>query len=398
MRASSASVQLSSSAAELPKGAESKDAQTTTMSYESESQALDAEILGVIATWHERGERLGDEAFTDLALRLFAYQVRYNEPYARYCGRLGMTSPRGWEQIPAVPAAAYKEAALTTFDPVRAALGFETSGTTRGTPGRHFMETAVLYDAALLAGFDRFVLSDGARLRYFNLVPNPSERRNSSLGYMMACVARVRGDGRGGWYLRGDELLMDALVADLRASIAEDRPVCIAATAFALLHLLDAMDDRGIAFALPRGSRVMETGGFKGRSGTVGREKLHARINDRLGIAQSAIVSEYGMTELTSQYYAATPAGAYVAPPWLRVRVVGPDRATLANGTIGALLHVDLANRSSCLAIQTEDLGVRTNDGFELLGRAAAADARGCSLDAEELLTWPPTRRNQSAV
>lgn len=355
------------------------------MTYESESQAFDEEILSVIERWHERGETLDDSAFNDLALRLFAYQLRYNERYGRYCRRLEVTEPRSWDEIPAVPAAAFRDAAIATFDPSKAALTFETSGTTRGAPGRHYMATSALYDAALLAGFDRFVLSDGARLHYFNLVPNPAERQNSSLGYMMACVARVRGDGRNGWYLRGDELLMDALEADLRAAIAADQPVCIAATAFALLHLLDTMEQRGIGFVLPRGSRVMETGGFKGRSRTVGREELYARINNRLSVAEDAIISEYGMTELTSQYYAASSARAYGSPPWLRARVVGPDRTTLPSGTIGALLHVDLANRSSCLAIQTEDLGVQTHDGFVLLGRAAKATPRGCSLDAEAL-------------
>lgn len=354
--------------------------------YEIEARALDAEILGVIERWHYDGELLEDRAFNNLALRLFAHQLRYNEPYARYCYALGVSStPQTWEQIPAVPAAAFKEAALTTFDPARAALSFETSGTTRGTPGRHFMETAVLYDAALLAGFDRFVLADGARLRYFNLVPNQAERVNSSLGYMMARVTRVRGNGRNGWYLRGDELLMDALESDLRATIAAHRPVCIAATAFALLHLLDTMEERGVDLVLPHGSRIMETGGFKGRSRTIGREQLYARICTRLGVAENHIISEYGMTELTSQYYASSSARAYSTPPWLRARIVGPDRTTLPNGTTGALLHVDLANRSSCLAILTEDLGVQTNDGFELLGRAAEASSRGCSLDAEAL-------------
>ncbi len=73
------------------------------------------------------------------------------------------------------------------------------------------------------------------------------------------------------------------------------------------------------------------------------------------------------------------------APPWLRVRVVGPDRTTLPHGKIGSLLHVDLANRSSCIAIQTEDLGMQTNDGLVLLGREPDAEPRGCSLDAEDV-------------
>jgi len=32
------------------------------------------------------------------------------------------------------------------------------------------------------------------------------------------------------------------------------------------------------------------------------------------------------------------------------------------------------------LAVQTEDLGVRRDDGLELLGRVATATPRGCSL------------------
>ena len=65
--------------------------------------------------------------------------------------------------------------------------------------------------------------------------------------------------------------------------------------------------------------------------------------------------------------------------------MVGPDRKTLPRGTAGALLHVDLANRSSCIAIQTEDFGMQTADGLVLVGRELDAEPRGCSLDAEDL-------------
>ncbi|MGA7354400.1 MAG: hypothetical protein WBW76_03125 [Candidatus Cybelea sp.] len=356
------------------------------MSYETESQALDAEILSIIEAWHRRDETLSDDAFNDLALRLFAYQLRYNAPYARYCVRLGLTSPPTWEQIPGVPAAAFKEATLTTFDPRDAALRFETSGTTRGVGGLHYMETTALYDAALLAGFDRFVLADGARLRYFNLVPSPAERERSSLGYMMARVAEERGDGRAKCYLRDDELLAGEFEADLAAAIAEQQPVCIAATAFALVNLLDAMDAHSVRFALPDGSRVMETGGFKGRARQIDREELHVKLRDRFTLSARAIIGEYGMTELTSQYYDVAPPAEYKAsPPWLRTRIVAPDRTTLPNGNVGSLLHVDLANRSSCIAIQTEDLGFQAAQGLVLIGRQIDAPSRGCSLDAEQV-------------
>jgi hypothetical protein len=349
-----------------------------------ESKALEADILGVIERWHQTGEPLPDRDFNDLALRLFDYQLRCNEPYRRYCERLNATSPASWELIPGVPAAAFKEAVLTTFDPTGAALVFETSGTTAGTPGRHYLQTPALYDAALLAGFDRFVLGDAARLRYFNLVPNPQERPHSSLGYMMARVSNMRADGKTGWYLRGDELLLDEFLRDVGDAVAEARPSCIAATAFALVNLLDALESRRLRLALPRGSRVMETGGFKGRTRTVERSELYARLSDAFGLPGEAIVSEYGMCELSSQYYARRN-GAYAGPPWLRTRVVGPDRTTVPLGAVGSLLHVDLANRSSCIAIQTEDLGMMTAGGLSLIGRDRDAPPRGCSLDAEDL-------------
>jgi hypothetical protein len=360
----------------------------SSVTYEEESRALDDEILSVIEGWRRRGETLDDAAFDDLALRIFRYQLRYNAPYARYCARLGVTPeslPSTWEGIPAVPAPAFKEAALTTFDPAKAALTFETSGTTGPASGRHSMETPALYDAALLAAFDRLVLGDSVRLRYLNLVPNPLERPASSLGYMMRRIAERRGDGPAGWYLRGGELLFEDFARDVRVASARGQALFIAATAFALVHALEAMESSSARFALPPGSRIMETGGFKGRSRVVERSELYERTSAAFGVALEAIVSEYGMTELTSQYYDHPVTRHKVGPPWLRARVVGPDRRTVAPGQVGALLHVDLANRSSCIAIQTEDLGVRHDGGFVLLGREQDAPPRGCSLDAERL-------------
>jgi hypothetical protein len=370
---------------------------------DSQARSLDAEILALMERWHRTGAPLDERDFNDLALRIFEYQLRHNEPYARYAGSLGWSTsrlPSSWHEIPAVPTAAYKEAVLATFDVSKAQLVFVTSGTTQGVGGRHYMETSALYDAALIAGFDRFVLPDDARLRYLHLVPNPAERPESSLGYMMHRVSTLRGNGATGWYIRGDDLLVDAFLADAEDAVARDEPVCIAGTAFALVHLLDAMRARDRRLALPGGSRIMETGGFKGRSRMVGRDALYDELCERFGCARDTVIAEYGMTELTSQYYDVVlrlRASRFAqddrksmrlkqGPPWLRPRVVGPDGATLPNGTVGALVHVDLGNRSSCVAIQTEDLGVQLDEGLVLIGREQGAALRGCSLDAEDLI------------
>ncbi len=56
-------------------------------------------------------------------------------------------------------------------------------------------------------------------------------------------------------------------------------------------------------------------------------------------------------------------------------------------GEAGLLRVIDLANRGSCIAVQTEDVVIATGErSFVLLGRAPGAPPRGCSLTAEELL------------
>jgi hypothetical protein len=358
--------------------------------------ALDARILAAIGAY-----RLGDDAFLALAQDLFAYQVAHNAPYGAFARAAGYDAarlPARIEDIPAVPSAAFKEARLATFPPAATAAWFETSGTTRGRGGRHELDTTRLYEAALLASFDRMLLADGARMRYLNLVPDARERPHSSLGHMMRTVARERGDGADGWYLHGDELDAEGFVRAAERARAEGVAVCVATTAFALVALLDALAERGASLALPLGSRVMETGGFKGRTRVVERATLYRDTAARLGVSVEAIVAEYGMTELSSQYYDA-PASrarveprAKVAPPWLRAIVVDGEGRPLPPGIVGAIRHVDLANRGSVIAIETEDLGALVPAsgsgpaGLVLLGREQGAALRGCSLDAEALL------------
>jgi hypothetical protein len=68
-------------------------------------------------------------------------------------------------------------------------------------------------------------------------------------------------------------------------------------------------------------------------------------------------------------------------PPWARAQIISPESGLeVGEGETGLVRVFDLANVFSVLAVQTEDLGVRRGDGFELLGRAALAEPRGCSL------------------
>jgi phenylacetate-coenzyme A ligase PaaK-like adenylate-forming protein len=105
------------------------------------------------------------------------------------------------------------------------------------------------------------------------------------------------------------------------------------------------------------------------------------------------IVNQYGMTELGSQFYDSIlrepdTERRKIAPPWVRVRIVDPESGRESPpGEAGIVVITDLANTGSVIAVQTADLGRRIGDGFEVLGRSPGAEARGCSIAADELLT-----------
>lgn len=357
--------------------------------YRAEADALDAEILTAI---HAR--KVPD--FDDLALRIFAHQLRYNKPYARYCSSLQITParmPDSWDTIPPVPAGAFKEAALCTFDPSQAFLAFETSGTSSGARGKHYLEDSNLYDASLLGSFEQYFLQGaGTIFRFLLLVPHFSPAqggRQSSLAYMMDRAASCFGDGQEQWFIKGHTLIVPDFVAAARAATGENVPVILAGTAFSFVALLDDLRERGIAsLPLPAGSKIMETGGFKGRTRTLSPVELYQDLSTVFAIPKSLIIAEYGMTELLSQYYdrSGEEPRTKAGPPWLRSYAVDENGKQLPPGTVGALVHVDLANRSSCVAVQTEDLGAVFEDGgLVLIGRERGAELRGCSLDAESL-------------
>jgi hypothetical protein len=213
---------------------------------------------------------------------------------------------------------------------------------------------------------------------------------------MAGVLVEELGQAGSAWFANGEGDL-DLLAAVLRQHEDDGRAVCLLGTSFAFVHLLDRLRQTGVSFCLPAGSRLMDTGGYKGRSRQIEPERMRSDYQQLLGIPASHQVNEYGMTELLSQYYDAVLRDTVlrgtgdgrrkVGPPWLRALVVDPDSLEpVPTGASGILRHVDLANLHSVVAIQTEDLGREVEGGFLLLGRAAGAPPRGCSIAADLLM------------
>jgi hypothetical protein len=361
------------------------------------SERLHARARAMVDAY-ARGEG-ATESFDALAADLARFQATHVPGYARLCVARGV-APEGIARAadaPAVPTDAFRIASVFAFDtPGDAAVVFRTSGTTGGDArGVHAMRDPATYDAAALA-FGRVMLAGGlpARVPVVVVGPSTDEAPDSSLARMCTLFTRelgVAAPPEATFFVRAGALD----VAGLRGRIAglpRQTPAILLATSFALVHVLDALG--GEALPMPAGSRVMQTGGTKGKSREVAPDALRAAVARAFGVDERAVVAEYGMTELSSQFWEATivdPAaahGVYREPPWARVVPVDPESLrAVRDGEVGIARIEDLANVDSAFAVLTRDRVRRRNSGFELLGRAPGAPPRGCSIALDEMLS-----------
>ena len=396
------------------------DAQQNRMIHDRTFSEVAATVQRFIASSHlgqpgEHAPSPGDErVFNALALALFALQHEHVGPYREWCARRRSHpgNVRHWRAIPAVPTSAFKQFEFTSLPASQRTTVFESSGTTGYRPSRHFHHAASLrlYEASLLPWFRRHCLpgerrEEAARPRFLILTPPPSASPHSSLVHMFETVRQALGASDSafcGTRVGEAEWDLDWPTAwrVLGEAVAGRRPLWVLGTAFSFVHLADELERTGQHCQLPPGSSALETGGYKGRSRILSREALHALVGRQLGLEPEAIGCEYGMCELGSQAYdrvlgvrpahlaEAPPVRVFRFPPWARTTVISPETGQeVGEGEAGLLRVVDLANVWSVAAIQTEDVVLRRGTGFELLGRAAEAEPRGCSLRSLALPT-----------
>jgi hypothetical protein len=345
----------------------------------------------------ESAHRYRDGAFNELAQELFRYQFGQNAAYRRFCEHRGILPKhiQHWTDIPALPTTAFKDTDATSLKREEWEVTFESSGTTatHRSRHRHSRESLALYEASALAWFTKSVLAHpGEQFRVLSLTPSISAAPHSSLVHMFELIRREHGnDGSifAGLVSSNDSWLLDvpAVISALSLPVREHCPMLILGTAFSVVQLLDEFVATDLQFKLPQGSTIIETGGYKGRSRSIPKEQLFRMLADTFGVETGQIITEYGMSELSSQAYCRHDTSAeqgalfFQFPPWARVQVISPENGKpVSDGQTGLLRVFDLANVWSVMAIQTEDLAIQRRSGFELLGRALEVPPRGCSL------------------
>ena len=339
------------------------------MSYD----ALEAQLLALID--RPAGE-ITEEEFNAVAMAVWRFQRENNAPYRQFCAHQKTPAELAdWRDIPAVPTGAFRHAKLRAFPEGQTCASFRTSGTTGEGYGTHYFRSLRLYETSILRVWQTLALP---ALPQVILTQRPGDAPHSSLCHMMGTLGAL---GPQTWCLDAGGALDVAAVRRAAAS----GPVLVLGTALAFLHLLEQLGRERIP--LSPGSLAMETGGYKGTGRSLSKAELYAQLGASLGLEADAILNEYSMTELSSQWYTRGLGRPHLGPAWARARVIDPETGLeAAEGERGILRLIDLANLGSVLAIQTQDMAVRRGAGFELIGRDPAAIPRGCSRSADELL------------
>ena len=312
--------------------------------------------------------RFGEGSFEELILAVHSFQRDVCAPYRAYCSNFAR--PTSWDEIPAIPLAAFRHASIRSFAAAETVHSFHTSGTTGEGYGEHHFRTLELYQSAALIGWQHAGLP---RENLLCLMPSPEENPHSSL----SCMA--------GWLASPDRFFLGEWDRLCEVVSAEREPLVLFGTALAFLNFFEWLEDRRVGS--PRGTVAVETGGYKGTNRSLPQSELYSLFQRHLGLGANEIWNEYGMTELSSQFYARGLRTPHRGAAWVRARVIDPESGKeCADGEIGMLRVFDLANVGSCCVLQTRDLAIRRGTNFELIGRDPAALPRGCSRTADEIL------------
>lgn len=310
--------------------------------------------------------------FEELAGELFLLHYRLNAAYRRICEGRGVkpSACATLDQIPHVPVSLFKYLRFYLEDLPAPRFVFETSGTTHGFPGRHYLADLSLYRLSVQRSFNLLV-GPPPEGGFIFLGPLPEEAPRSSLSWMYAFLAEqsrkrdVFYARRGGaWDWQG-----------VAAFAARRRPLLMFGPVSAFALAVEAFKQNGQALVLPQSSRLMLTGGWKGRGRRFSEAKLRRDLRRVFGIGAKQVLHEYGMTELASPAYRSGRA-PYRTPWWCQHGFVGRAKASGPR----PLTFCDLANVASMPFLMTEDLGLPRGEGFIFSHRLARAQLRGCSL------------------
>lgn len=277
----------------------------------------------------------------------------------------------GPDGLPFLPIEWLQQESDRYFSGEKIAKIFYSSGTQSQTPSKSlYSEDGLLaYKLSCLTGLMNFCQREEIQFtRVVSLVPNLSEWPNSSLSQMLE------------WF---SEFIPTTFISEAsftNALKSSSEATLFVGTAFHWINLLDQHQ----GFQFPKNSFLLETGGTKGRSRHLNRGDFYSLLREKFQLDSKQIISEYGMSELSSQAWArGDEHSCFQFDDWVKIHITkGPSQLELSG--IGSLVVSDPTRLDYPYPFRIQDIASLAKQKFNILGRVPTAVAKGCSLIAEQ--------------
>jgi len=190
----------------------------------------------------------------------------------------------------------------------------------------------------------------------------------------------------------------DSIIEALKKYEKKRSPVRFMGFPSYTFFLFRILEERGLSFKLPKGSKIMLGGGWKQfYREAADKETFYRLAKKTLGIDEENIIEFYGAVEHPI-LYTACPAHHFHVPVYSNIVIRDPDTLEpLENGKTGLVnLISPLCKATPILSVMTDDLGI-LHDGtdcpcgvrspyLEIIGRVAPDDIKTCAAGAADIL------------
>jgi hypothetical protein len=240
----------------------------------------------------------------------------------------------------------------------------------------------------LFPDLEQVEAAQAQRCQVLILAPSPEMAPSMGMAQGMEETRRCFGAANSQFLLTHSGIDIKAMVTALEEAEHTRQPIAFIGATGAFVYFFKACQKKGLKFKLPKGSRIGDGGGYRGRFGKVDRQQFFDLAKEILDISADHCINVLGMAESATNFFEnplrdttlKLPAGQrrFIPPPWTRVDVVNAtDLTPLPVGEVGLLRHFDLANLPTVLAVQSDNLGIRNQDGsFTIVGRAKIEDGK----------------------
>lgn len=323
--------------------------------------------------------------FNELALKEFERQYNVSTPYKEFCKSVNVVPKTiaHWEEIPAVASFAFKKAGRGPLHAEKAEQLYLNSGivqlkkrkekTYRDKWGVAMIRT----DNALLTR--AFLFPDVEKMKILLMVPSPKMAPWMEMAIGMEHVRMEFGTPDSRFLISPFGLDIKTLLEALKRAERIREPLALIGATFGLVLFLDACEKEGIRFSLPKGSRICDTGGYMGRYTGCSKEEYFIKCGQVLGVEEDFCINVLWICESSTIYFDNVLKNFFSGvkkkrykevPHWARTIAVDTrEFKRLPKSEIGLLRHYDLTNRVTAFAVQTDNLGFETEDGFEIIGK-----------------------------